>query len=213
MASAAILMGGLARRFGGRDKAALVIGGRTILERQIEALAPVVSEILLVRPAKAGYHDSHAGLVEAGHHDTHSGRPTRFIYDRVPDSGPLGGIDAALAAAHDDPTIVIACDMPFVTTPLLSYLLQASADADVVVPRTERGYHPLCAVYRKTCAEEVVRRLASRQLAVAGLFDAVRVRAVGSEELERFGPGDHLLANVNTAADLAVAERLQSHKP
>ena len=38
MQTAAILAGGRARRLGGRDKSRLVIGGRTILERQIDVL-------------------------------------------------------------------------------------------------------------------------------------------------------------------------------
>ena len=48
-----------------------------------------------------------------------------------------------------DPTIVVACDMPFVSAPLLGHLLRSLDDADAVVPRTERGYHPLCAVYAR----------------------------------------------------------------
>ncbi|PYQ85779.1 MAG: molybdenum cofactor guanylyltransferase, partial [Acidobacteria bacterium] len=47
--SAAILAGGAATRFGGRDKSALTIGGRTILERQIEVLSLVADEVLVVR--------------------------------------------------------------------------------------------------------------------------------------------------------------------
>ena len=36
MASAAILAGGRASRFDGRDKSARVVGGRSIFERQVE---------------------------------------------------------------------------------------------------------------------------------------------------------------------------------
>jgi molybdopterin-guanine dinucleotide biosynthesis protein A len=36
--SAAILAGGRASRFGGRDKSALIVNGRTILDRQLSAL-------------------------------------------------------------------------------------------------------------------------------------------------------------------------------
>ncbi|HEV3140712.1 MAG TPA: NTP transferase domain-containing protein, partial [Vicinamibacterales bacterium] len=53
--SAAILAGGRATRFGGRDKSAIVIDpqeGRTILDRQIDALRPLTDDIMIVgRPA------------------------------------------------------------------------------------------------------------------------------------------------------------------
>ena len=37
MVTAAILAGGQARRLGGQDKSRLVVGGRTILERELDA--------------------------------------------------------------------------------------------------------------------------------------------------------------------------------
>src|SRR2546423_227500 len=48
MRSAAILAGGLATRFGGRDKSALVVDGRSILERQIAELSPVVDDLMIL---------------------------------------------------------------------------------------------------------------------------------------------------------------------
>ena len=64
---------------------------------------------------------------------------TRVVADRVPQSGPLGGLDAALAAARDEALLLVACDMPFVTARLFAHLLGQTAGVDAVVPRTERG--------------------------------------------------------------------------
>ena len=82
MYTAAILAGGRATRFGGRDKSALVVDGRTILERQIAELSIVAEERLLVGGA-------------VSHPDA------RTIPDLVPDCGPLGGLHAALSGARD----------------------------------------------------------------------------------------------------------------
>jgi molybdenum cofactor guanylyltransferase len=202
MASAAILVGGRARRFGGRDKSALVVGGRAILERQLEALAPVTDDVLIVgsgssrteRPAEAG----RLGC--------------RYIEDRVPDSGPLGGLDAALAAARDDVLILLACDMPFVTSGFLDFLVANADGVEAVVPRTDRGYHPLCAVYTRACRATVVERLVGRRLAMAGLVEAVRTRVIEPENVERFGLGRRLLANVNTPGEFDELEALLGHK-
>jgi molybdopterin-guanine dinucleotide biosynthesis protein A len=48
MTTAAILAGGQARRMAGRDKSQLRIDGRTVLERQVDALNGLVARIWLV---------------------------------------------------------------------------------------------------------------------------------------------------------------------
>src|SRR5256885_10231894 len=106
MLTAAILAGGRSTRFGGRDKSALVVDGRTIFDRQVSELSQIAAEILLV------------------------GGPTRPeprpgvtpIADLMPGCGPLGGLHAALTAAQGEPVIVVACDMPYVSAPFLAYL-------------------------------------------------------------------------------------------
>src|SRR5262249_47357274 len=142
MRSAAILAGGQATRFGGRDKSAIVVDGRTILDRQIAELSSVdgVDEILVVGRAR------HASA--------------RTIADVVAGCGPLGGIHAALTESRNDTVFVLACDTPYVTAGLIAGLFALSHDADIVVPRTARGYHPLCAVYARACLEPIARRLA-----------------------------------------------------
>jgi len=206
MPTAAILAGGRAARFGGRDKSALVIDGRSILERQIAELLRVTDDVLVVG-AEMG---SSRFLFEPAHHK--STRPLfRLIPDRVPGCGPLGGLDAALAAARDDVVAIVACDMPFVTSAFLNHLLDLAREADAVVPRTERGYHPLCAAYTRACHPAVARRLADRRLKMTGLLEEVRVRELTAGEIDVFGDRHRLLANVNTPADYEEFEGLRGH--
>jgi len=195
--SAAILTGGRATRFDGRDKSALVVDaadGRTILERQIAALSPLTHDILIVGRA------------------THPA--ARTIADRVEGCGPLAGLDAALVEARSDTLILLACDMPFVSTLFLAYLAAAAMQGiDAVVPETERGYHPLCAVYRRSAADAVARHFAGRRLKMLDLLADLRVKVVSAAEIEQFGNRHRLLANVNTAADVAAMTALQGHEP
>jgi molybdopterin-guanine dinucleotide biosynthesis protein A len=195
MASAAILAGGLATRFGGRDKGGLVVDGRTIRDRQLETLSAVCDDVMIV-----------GGDRPAGEYGT------RRVTDIVARSGPMGGVHAALTAARHDAVFVVACDMPHVTAPLVAYFVELSAVADLVLPRTEQGYHPLCAVYRRACIQPIARRLARRELKMAALVSDVRIRVVAPEELDRFGDHLRLLANVNTPAEYAGLEALQGHK-
>jgi len=199
MASAAILAGGGATRFGGRDKSALLIDGRTSRERQMEAIAPLTDDLqIVVSSASARDHAARASA--------------RCIADIVPGCGPLGGLHAALTAARPDTLFLIACDMPYVSTAFIEYLLSLAGDADAVVPQSERGYHPLCAVYTRACLESAAALLADRQLKMRELVDRVRTRVVPVEDLRQFGDPDRLLANVNTPADYAGLEALQGHK-
>jgi molybdopterin-guanine dinucleotide biosynthesis protein A len=192
MHSAAILAGGRATRFGGRDKGALLVEGRTILDRQMAELSALTDDIMIV--GGAGRHPA-----------------ARSIADEVEGCGPLGGIHAALRGARTDTVFVLACDMPHVTAPFAAYLLDLARAVDVVVPRTERGWHPLAAVYTRGCLDAVVQRLADRRLTIRDLFADVRTRVVTGDEIDRFGDRHRLLANVNTPAEYAGLEALQGH--
>jgi len=200
--SAAILAGGQATRLGGRDKSALVVDGVTMLDRQLAALAPLTDDVMIVGQAAT------RGPERAAPHQIEP----RRISDIVPGCGPLGGLHAALIAARGDALALVACDMPYLTSAFIAYLLSLAGDADVVVPQSERGYHPLCAVYTRACLEPVAARLADRRLRMRELVDSLRTRVVPVEEIRRFGDPDRLLANVNTPAEYAGLEALQSHK-
>jgi molybdopterin-guanine dinucleotide biosynthesis protein A len=180
--TAAILAGGRAARFDGRDKSALVVEGRSILDRQLDELSRLTHDILIV-----------------------GGRATadraRTIEDIVPGCGPLGGLHAALTESAGEPTVVVAGDMPFISAALLESLAALTKDADAVVPHTERGYHPLCAAYTRACLGPIARRLANGQLKLIDLLADVRTRIVAPEELDGFGDRHRLMANINTPAE------------
>jgi molybdopterin-guanine dinucleotide biosynthesis protein A len=192
--TAAILAGGAARRFGGQDKSALVVGVQTILDRQIALLSTLAADVLLI----GGPPRTVAGI--------------RHVADRRPGYGPLGGLETALHEARGAATLVVACDMPYLDGGLLRHLLDCAASADAVVPRTARGYHPLCAVYSPACLAPAARRLAAGQLAMRGLLEDVRVRVVPAEEIARFGDPNRLLANVNTPDDYRDLDAVQIHQ-
>jgi molybdopterin-guanine dinucleotide biosynthesis protein A len=199
--SVAILAGGQATRFGGRDKGMLLVDGRTIRDRQVTALSSLTDDILVV------------GVRDAARHDRPvEGTAPRWIADIVPGCGPLGGLHAALTEARGDAVFLVACDMPYINAPFVAYLLSLAGDADIVVPQTERGYHPLCAVYTRACLAPVAARLADRRLRIRELVEEMPTRVVMAEEIDRFGDRHLLLANVNTPAEYAGLDTLQGHK-
>jgi molybdopterin-guanine dinucleotide biosynthesis protein A len=186
--SAAILAGGQATRFGGRDKSALVVGGQSILARQVEALSQCADDILLVG-------STHPRLEALGN-------SVRRVADRHPGRGPLAGLDAALAAARHRLVAVVACDMPFVTSAFFDRLFALAAGFDAVVPELGGKTQPLCAVYARSCAPAVARCLAEDRLAVRALLGDLRVRVLRLDEAGETADTS-VFTNINTLEDLS----------
>jgi molybdopterin-guanine dinucleotide biosynthesis protein A len=189
--AAAVLAGGQAERLGGANKAALHIGAESILDREIGLLRQVADPVFIVSsrqdvPASA------------------AGEPLR-VPDALPGTGALGGIYTALMASPRARTIVVACDMPFLTLAFLQ-LLTRDTSADVIVPRTARGYEPLAAAWSRSCAGVIRRRLDRGQLKAALVFEELRVEELGPEVLAACDPHGLLFVNVNTPHDYERAQ-------
>jgi molybdopterin-guanine dinucleotide biosynthesis protein A len=184
--AAAILAGGQARRLGGADKASLEVGGAAIADRALAVLRKVAAEVFVV----GGDSRRWPGL--------------RVVGDVIPGAGALGGIYTAIVESPCERTLVVGCDMPFLSAPFLEML--AGVDADVVMPRSARGYEPLCAVYGKACAEDIRRRIERGDLHAAVPPRGVRVAEIGPEVVAAYDRDGLLLMNVNTPHDYARAK-------
>lgn len=187
--AAAILAGGRATRFDGVNKGALVVGSIAIVDRLLDALRAVAHEIFVVGRDDPAW----------------TSRGLRVIADEMPGAGPLGGIYTALVHSPSDRTLVVACDMPFVSAGLLRRLAAAD-DADVVIPRHARGYEPLCAIYSRACADDIRERLGR------GINEASRLPA-GLRVTELDVDDDVMFVNVNTPHDYERARELSDRMP
>jgi molybdopterin-guanine dinucleotide biosynthesis protein A len=129
------------------------------------------------------------------------------VSDVYRDCGPLGGIHGALLGSKSELNLVMAVDMPLVTSALLAFLLRtaSASDAVVVVPRTGRGFQPLCAVYRRSFAVAAEKALRAGKYKIDALFDEVPVRILEVEELANAGFAERVFFNVNTPDDLRAA--------
>ena len=129
--------------------------------------------------------------------------------DRYPGCGPLGGIQAALAATRTRLNLITAVDMPFLQLDFLGYLVdQARASqAVVVVPRAGGRLQPLCAVYRKDFAEVAERSLQAGKNKIDNLFAEVQTLVMDQAQLERNGFGEEMFRNLNNEQDWQEAQR------
>lgn len=191
MWTGAILAGGRSRRLDGRNKAALPLGGGSVLDRQLARLRTCVDRTIIIANDAERFADV--------------GVPV--IRDREPGLGALGGLYTAVQATQSERTLVVACDMPFVSEPLLAYLVAAGRAADIAIPRTARGYEPLCATYSRRSAAALWRLIEAQQfrLSEVARIPGLVIREIGLDELAPFGPEEVLFFNINTPQDHARA--------
>lgn len=192
-ASGIVLAGGRSSRLG-KDKALLYLpDGRPLVAHVVARLAPLVAEVVVV----------------ATDGERLGPLPARVVPDVFPDGGALGGIYAGLAAAREEHSLVVACDMPLLRHRLLRHLLAQPRDFDVLLPRLAGGQvEPLHAVYSRACLEPILRQLAAGRHRIISFLGDVRVRYIEEAELRRLDPELRSFFNVNTPADLAALPQL-----
>jgi molybdopterin-guanine dinucleotide biosynthesis protein A len=188
-----IFAGGLGTRLGGVKKALLDVGDKPIIERILEAVAPLSTNVIVV-----DNDDSLAHL---------SG--VRVVPDSETRAGVLTALHSGLAAAEGELCVVVACDMPFLNAPLLRRLIELATDFDVVIPMTDGQMEPMHAVYRREpCLTAIGDALARNEKRMISYLSAVRVREVFEDELRALDPELRSFFNVNTPEDLDWARSI-----
>jgi len=193
--SGIVLAGGKSLRLG-FDKVLETVGNRSLLQLVISEVASLSREVIIVTTSEQTIPQSidYSRL--------------KVVTDIYPGKGPLGGIYTGLATSTSFYNLVVASDMPFLKQALLRYMIQLSANFDLVVPRVGKLVEPLHAVYTKSCLAPIEHMIRQDKLSVNQLFPLVKTRYVEAEEIERFDPRHLSFFNVNTKADLKRAREL-----
>ena len=177
---------------GGRPKGLIEVGGARIIERVLQAVRPVVDDLLIVTNTPALY--AFLGLPMAP--------------DVYPDHGSLGGIYSGLKAAAGDAAFTVACDMPFLHAEIARLVVRRAAEADVVIPRVGDQLETLHAAYGKTCLPHIEERLLAGRLKITGFFERVRVLEIPETAVGAYRAPTVAFMNVNAPEDLSRAERI-----
>jgi len=186
LVSAAVLLGGASRRMG-RDKARIELDGVALATRTARLLEALFEDVLLVGG------------------DPPPEAPGRRVPDVEGPRSALRGLVSALAAARTERVLVVSTDLPLLTADLVLGLV-CHPEAEVVVPRSAKGSHPLCAVYAREAVLPAARsRLASGDLALRDLVAGLDTAWLEGASLRALDPEGASLLNVNTEADLAAA--------
>jgi molybdopterin-guanine dinucleotide biosynthesis protein A len=197
----AIIAGGRSTRYG-EPKALATVAGARIIDRVMDALCSVTPDCVTI-----------ANTPEIACATPLPSRP-----DAVRDAGALGGIYTALLWAREEARsgiLAVACDMPFLSAPLLADLLERAypvdrAGPDVVVPESggRRAIEPLCAWYGTSCLDAVTAAVQRGDYRMIGFHEDVRTERVPLFDVRRFGDPEVLFLNVNTREDRELAERI-----
>lgn len=139
--------------------------------------------------------------------------------DPIEGRGPLQGIAAGLHALESvqgsegvDAAFVTSTDAPFLESTLISRLAALrGGDHDVAVPHTDDHFHPLAAIYARTCLAHIEALLAADRLRPFFLFERVRTvicdaaTLLADPDLATADPALRSFENINTPDDYARA--------
>lgn len=190
-----VLAGGSSSRFGG-DKAVAILGGRTLLQRVCERVAPQVSRLVINRNAAM---------------EPESLSSLERLPDEWPGEGPLAGILAALQYASSEKFTHVAsfpCDAPFFPRDLVhrlrDHLIRARADY-CIARCAEQDQHAF-ALWGVMCAPMLKTSFSAGMRSLRDVSD-VLTRAVADFPVAGEGAVANCFLNINTQDDLALAAR------
>ncbi|CAN5261981.1 molybdenum cofactor guanylyltransferase [soil metagenome] len=194
-----IVAGGVSRRMG-RDKAALEIDGRSLIELAGKALSSI----------------SEGRISIAGEPRAFASQWLAFPDKEAPGLGPLSGLETALSNGNSEWIAVISCDLPFVTGDVFLKLAdQIGPKADAIVPKADAIVpiqpdarpQPLCALYRrKPALDAAVELLKSTDRSLHNLLSRITTHYVPFSSFQDLSNAEHLFLNINSPADYVQAK-------
>jgi molybdopterin-guanine dinucleotide biosynthesis protein A len=184
-----ILAGGESSRMG-REKALLELDGVPIVVRTARLLESIAGPPTVIGPP-----ERLAGL------------GLRVVVDDWPGLGPLGGIATALRHADKPWSIILGCDLPYLSGEWLAFLIGRAllSPADALLPQNDGGPEPLCAMYHKRCEASVASALAGGVRKVTDGLAGLAVAFIPAPEWKAFDSEGRLFKNMNTPSDYEEA--------
>ena len=204
-----ILAGGRSSRMG-RPKGFLKFAG----EPMVVHVAQTLESTGEARDGAAEIAPAMMKPVIIGPPDVYANLGIRVVPDDGENLGPLGGISTALRIATCEWNLIVGCDMPFLTREWLEFLIAQAvgSSADVVIPLNERGFEPLCAMYRKSARRTIAKALERGVRKITEGLTTLTLASIAPAEWKAFDPCGRLFKNVNTPEDYDEARESMGEK-
>jgi molybdenum cofactor guanylyltransferase len=183
--SAVLLAGGESRRMG-RDKATIVFEDRPLWERQLRILRDLDPEEIFISAR-----NSPAWLPS----------DAKLLLDEPPSRGPLSGLTKALSSIRTSHLVVLAVDMPFITSIQMQRLRESAEPGCGVLPMIGDRAEPLAAIYPREAAPYFSTALSGEDFSLQRL--SKNLVQEGKLQVFQVSPIDaKLYLSVNTPGDL-----------
>ncbi len=182
MVTGIVLAGGKSSRMG-FDKCFLEYKNITFVERALKLLSNISDKIIL---------SSNNHLFEKF--------KAEIVSDLFKDIGPISGIYSSLLKSKTETNILIPCDLPYLTTELLNFLLNKSADFDAVVPVFNQKAEPLVGVYKKSLLPKIEEKIIQKQYKILSLLENSKTLFFPIHKNLDFY-SENLFDNINTIED------------
>lgn len=190
--SAVILAGGESRRMG-QDKAWVKFGGKPLIQLAVEKVRDLGVEEIFISGREG---------------QDYSALTCPVLFDLDPGFGPMGGIEAGLFESTSPLLLVLAVDLPQMTSTFLQKLMASCDRLTGAVPKLKDALEPLAAIYPKRCQAFAFAAIAKSQHAVCDFAaDCLRERALRT--LPVSAADANCFANWNTPGDQAKREVLE----
>ena len=177
-----ILAGGTSKRMG-IDKRWIKVGRYSLIERTYQLLTDTLGQ-----PPSVVCND--AETIFPSNWDV--------ISDKVPGKGPLGGLLSALEQCRSDWALVLAVDLPLLTSEEINLLMASPRNGYEVITLSQSGDpEPLIALYRKSTLKFWSHRLDEGKLSLHRGIRKLKWKPVSIPF------GSQALTNLNTPMDLA----------
>jgi molybdopterin-guanine dinucleotide biosynthesis protein A len=188
-----VIAGGKSRRLG-IDKRFIDIGGRTCIQRVLDAYQGIFDEILIAADAVEPFQS--LGV--------------RVVVDLIPGMATLGGLYTGLHYAAGERVFAAAADMPWINPAAIRLVLDRAASGDIAIPDVEGQLQPMHAVYSKACLPPLRALVEAGTLKVQDLCNCpeLRVHRIPQSAFTAVDPELRSFFNINTPDDLARAKKV-----
>ena len=185
--SGIVLSGGKSSRMGS-DKGLKMFKGKPLVDYAIEALEPYCGNILL----------------STNNPENYAKYRLPIVVDEIKSIGPMGGIYSCLKKSSRKINIFLSCDMPFVDSKLIKFLLEnIEADIDALVPVHDGNkVEPLCAYYNLGLLSSLEMFVETKNYKLMDFLDSINAKKLRMEDWSAY---NHMyFNNFNTPEDIKV---------
>ncbi len=186
----------------GTDKALLRLpsGGPTLIERVVVAARAVADDVVVVA--------EDAGRLPP--------MDARTVPDAIAGAGPLAGLIAGFGAARHADILALACDLPYLSVPLLAWMAALPRTWDALVPyrpneNGKAGWEPLHAIYARACLAPMRDALDRGDRQATAFFPAIHVQPLTAAEMFLYDTVGRSPQSVNTPDAWGEAIRWLAH--